>query len=97
MLPLAESECQHSSRRLVGKFIGVLSKSQVGAYGRIPFYLRFVHLVLNPTRGKCGRDNLIALFESGLYGCQEEGGGYGHKVKRDLHELIFCPLAANTF
>ena len=90
MLPPAESllttqsDCQHSSRRLVGKFLGVLSKSQVGAYGRIPFYVHFVRLVLNPTGGKCGRDNLIALFESGLYGFQGEVGGYSHKVKRDF-------------
>ena len=90
MLPPAESllttqsDCQHSSRRLVGKFLGVLSKSQVGAYGRIPFCLRFVRLVLNPPGGKCGRDNLIALFESGLYGFQEEVGGSSHKVSRDF-------------
>ena len=90
MFPSAESplaaqfDCQHSLRRLVGKFLGVLSKSQVGAYGRIPFCLRFVRLVLTPPGGKCGRDNLIALLESGLYGFQEEVGGYSHKVSRDF-------------
>ena len=61
----------HTSRRPVGKFIGVLTKTLVDVCGRSPFDSRFVRLVLFPVWEKKCREHLITLIESGLYGFRE--------------------------